>query len=185
MPAACAACLIPISRGEEFKLAGTEVFHLECAEGGRIENSVGTQNKQRIIATNRQLVAEREKLRALERRMEELLHDGNRERQLLLSENATLKRQAADYHAAEASARSAHRNAKRAKDERDQAVRELAQMRDERDAFRNQLTVERALGPAPAPARPIATTVTAPVETDADQNDYEGSIKRFELLELD
>ena len=47
--ATCAGCESPISRGEKFVLAGTEVFHRLCAEAGAIENSVLTRTRKKIV----------------------------------------------------------------------------------------------------------------------------------------
>lgn len=45
MAATCAYCLSPITNGENFSLAGTEVFHRACVAEHGIHDSVG--NKQR------------------------------------------------------------------------------------------------------------------------------------------
>lgn len=56
--ASCAACLREIAPGAKFALAGTEVFHRECAPN--IAQSIGTRQKLEIIRLRSELAAERQ-----------------------------------------------------------------------------------------------------------------------------
>lgn len=65
MPGICAACNEAIGDGDQFALAGTEVFHRRCVGG--IENSHRTRLEQQLIRAKREHLALRSNLAAAKR----------------------------------------------------------------------------------------------------------------------
>lgn len=164
----------PITRGADFRLAGTEVFHAECVH--LIAESTGTKRHLRLIEANRQLVAARETNRQLEAELDETRIDCNRKNQRI----AALERAKADTDTARETIQTLRDDVERGRQqlaqasrERDRAKLELAQAQTDLTAARKELETQRAAGAPPAAAEAVS------------DNDYGGAEARFRLLELD
>lgn len=158
----CAACLRQIVPGAKFALAGTEVFHRECAPN--IANSIGTRQKLEIVQLRQQLASEH---MDAARRLDE------QARQFNIRNNPKVWQ---DRIASEEQQRlAAERTANRYKRERDEAKRDA-------ESVRRELEVLQAIaGTRTAPTTP-AEPVTG-IEQDAPAED--DAAVRFGLLELD
>lgn len=178
MGASCAACLRPIQPGAKFALAGTEVFHRECARS--IASSIGTRQKLEIVRLRGQLASEQQEAARLrvaitdthqagERRLDEV-----KGRQLMSNlQNAEARRRRDESVAETESLR--------------YEVRLIAKQRDDAKldaaAARTELALMQTLSGArtTAPA-PVTTTPQAP---DPPKDELDDSEQRFALLELD
>lgn len=172
MSGKCAGCLEPIVKGEDFRLAGPEAFHAECLH--LISQSVGTKRQLALVEANRLLVCERERLRQVERQLEETQIDCN-------SKNQRIRQLEAE---------------KRTHDERRAAQQnaEIALLRSQRDiAIQGRTAANDALARAQtdlAALRKQVEELTAAREAEvkADKemtDDYTGIKTRFGLLEMD
>jgi hypothetical protein len=77
--ATCAACLLPITAGDGFVLARTEVFHKQCAAAGGIARSHATKLRQELLLGKQDRERLREENRELMRRHEATIADLRRQ----------------------------------------------------------------------------------------------------------
>lgn len=62
MAASCAACLLPIAKGDKFVLSGTEVFHGRCTMRVGTTRSIRARLELRVIEVERDLSLVRDQL---------------------------------------------------------------------------------------------------------------------------
>lgn len=159
-------------------IAGTEVFHDQCAAAGLIENSVGAKQKRRIV----QLAAaiEREhKLRTEER------HQRDTRIEKLQSELREIRehheRNLSDLERMRVTLKTAVGQNEQYHDQRNELARrvnaqdaELQALRAERDRIAQELALDKAL-----------TKAEAALPKSAANDERDGTEVRFGLLELD
>lgn len=153
--AQCAACLQPITRGEQFALDGTEVFHRACVrQAYRSKLKIAEQSV-------RDLEARLADTRTAAARVEA---EANLHRSLARQHHGDLTRVTAE----------AQRNAQEVYAERGyrlEAERALAAVAAERDGLRRELAAERA--------------ANRPQPEEKPTEDLDATSQRFRMLELD
>ena len=167
--ATCAACLEPLGGGEKFVLAGTEVFHRECAKD--IASSIGHRQKQEIVRLRGLLDRATADAEMATQRAQNFEGESRR----ALSDNRHLQ---LDLARSETNTRTLRHSVDRARDERDAAIEETRSLSVAVERQRRELALHAAMGPVPAPA-------TATPDSKAATDTRDDTEIRFSLLEID
>ncbi len=157
----CASCLRAIdTRGQQFVLAGTEVFHRSCA--GNISNSVSVRQKNAILDAKRELIAANSDARQASNRVAEMEDELRVAREEIRRSTSELRQMGVTL----LSLRDGQRT------EVNRMTEELAGVRRQRDNMAAQIRELQKVEP-PTPT------------TSEENSDLDDAEKRSRLLELD